>query len=192
MLLLNASKNSKGFTLIETLVVVAMIGILSAIAAPSFLAFLERAKLNQAVDQVRGALQEAQRHAIRQSVSCTVTLNIVDRKVTSPCLYLGDRTLPDKVAMATNISENALIPGNLIQITFGVLGNPEFTVVSSLTPPDTPTDPSGKIVFYLPDNSISEKKCLAISNTLGLTRSGKYSGSLANHNITDTGICTAY
>lgn len=193
MLLLGV-RNSNGFTLIETLVIVSIVGILSAIAAPSFLALLDRAKLNSAVAEVRGALQEAQREAIRKSKPCTVTLNIAERKVTSPCLVTGDRTLPERVAMVTNISAK-IIPGNPItgpiQLTFGIWGTAEFTVTSSVTPPDTPTDPSGKIVLYISNTSTSEKKCVAISNTLGLTRAGTYSGLITASNITDSGICTA-
>lgn len=188
MLLLSVH-NSKGFTLIETLVIVFIMGILSAIAVPSFLALLERAKLNSAVAEVRGALQEAQREAIRKSKPCTVTLNTAERKVTSPCLVTGDRTLPEKVAMVTNISANVIT--GPIQLTFGIWGTAEFTVTTSVTPPNTPTDPSGKIVLYMLNRSTSEKKCVAISNTLGLTRAGTYSGLITAANITDSGICTA-
>ncbi|MCJ8279579.1 MAG: prepilin-type N-terminal cleavage/methylation domain-containing protein, partial [Rivularia sp. ALOHA_DT_140] len=42
------SENISGFTLIEVLVVIAMVGILSAIAAPSWLGFVARQRLNKA------------------------------------------------------------------------------------------------------------------------------------------------
>ena len=72
MLLFNAHKNSQGFTIVETLTILLLIGILSAIAAPSFLALLNRSKVNDALAKARGALQEAQREAIRKSKTCTV------------------------------------------------------------------------------------------------------------------------
>ncbi|ABW30796.1 pilus assembly FimT family protein [Acaryochloris marina] len=75
-----------------------------------------------------------------------------------------------------------------IPIKYGVLGNPEFAIVSSQ---EVPTDPSGKIVFFNPSDSKVTKRCIAISNTLGLTRIGTYQGDTKPTSITDSGRCTA-
>ncbi|NJK41382.1 MAG: type II secretion system protein [Acaryochloridaceae cyanobacterium SU_2_1] len=75
-----------------------------------------------------------------------------------------------------------------IPIKFGVLGNPEFTVASSTA---QPLDPTGKIVFFFPQDQQSQKTCIAISNTLGLTRLGTYQGDTQPLRITDAGRCTA-
>lgn len=71
------SNLSSGFTLIEVLVVIAMVGILSAIAAPSWLTFVARQRLNKANDSVLAALQEAQGQAkkTKRSYSVSVKLN---------------------------------------------------------------------------------------------------------------------
>ena len=42
-----------GFTLIELLIVIAIVGILSALAIPSFSAYVERAKVARAVEEIR-------------------------------------------------------------------------------------------------------------------------------------------
>lgn len=175
MVPLNVRHHSQGFTLIEILVVIAMIGILSAIAAPSFLSYLNRAKVNGALTQVKGALQEAQREAIRKSRTCTVTLDATNYKVTGPCLVTGDRDLCEKrdSTNATCLQPKVLmsIPnGNFTsgnQIVYGIRGN---------------TASSGTVHFSRSDTP--EQRCLVTSVGIGLMRTGTYSGTFPG------GTCT--
>lgn len=183
MLPFYAHKNSDGFTLIEAVIILFIVGILSAISAPSFLGLLNRGKVNNAVAQVKGALQEAQVQAIRKSKKCTVTLKTTSNEVTGDCLVTGDRTLPKGVTMATNIDVDTAVAGNPIQIKFGIRGNTKFPVVTGTTSPSSTT---GKILLYQSNGSISNIKCVAISNGIGILRSGNYSGnSTSTANITD-------
>ncbi|MFT6396155.1 MAG: type IV pilus assembly protein PilA [Bradymonadia bacterium] len=46
-------KNRKGFTLIELMIVVAILGILAAVAIPAFLKYIKRAKTSEATMNVR-------------------------------------------------------------------------------------------------------------------------------------------
>lgn len=182
MLLYNVRNNSQGFTMIETMVIIIIIAILSAIAAPSFLALFNRNKVNDALNQVRGALQESQRQAISKSKSCTVILDITKNQVTGSCLVTGTRTLANGVVMKTNVNS-----GSPAQITFSIRGNTTFTIASSAT---LPNDTSGKII--LSNGSTSDNKCVALSKVIGIIRAGTYSGPIDSAaNITDSGTCNS-
>lgn len=54
------------------LVVIALVGILGAIAAPSFGSLLDSIKVDQTVTELRTVFQDTQRHAIRTSQVCVV------------------------------------------------------------------------------------------------------------------------
>jgi len=154
------SKRNYGFTLIEVITVLLLVGILAAIAAPSFLEILNRRKIENATIQARAALQEAQQEAIRRNRSCTVNvINAGELKANgkvaehptlqSSCLVLGDRTL-----------EGVQIrrPNNLSSINFAFRGTTQST---------------GTIVFYIP-NTYTQQQCLVIAPGLGIMRTGNY------------------
>ena len=61
--------STSGFTLLEVLVVVIMIAVLSAIAAPGWLAFVNRQRVSKVNDAVLRAMQDAQREAKRTKLS---------------------------------------------------------------------------------------------------------------------------
>jgi len=165
---LNAPRGNQGFTLIESLIIVLVIGILAAIAAPSFLATLNRSRVNDALAALEGALKEAQKEAVKRSTNCTVTLDTTDKKVTGPCLVTGDRTLSNGVQMATNITGST--------ITFSHKG--------TVTLSDT-----GTIALYRSDET-NNQRCLVLSSPLGIIRSGNYTGSIAS-SITATNCSTS-
>jgi prepilin-type N-terminal cleavage/methylation domain-containing protein len=64
---------NKGFTVLELLVVIAMIGILSLVAAPGWLAFVNNQSLAAAQDQAQRLLQDAKRDATHSKVTWQVS-----------------------------------------------------------------------------------------------------------------------
>ena len=61
-----------GFTLIEMMIVVAIISILSALAFPSLSTLIPRTRTKAAVRELRGYLQKAKLEAIKQNTDCLV------------------------------------------------------------------------------------------------------------------------
>lgn len=105
---LQRSRFLQGFTQLEILVIVFIIGIMAAIATPSFAGMLETANMKQATLEIRTALQETQRQSIRQNQACDTRILIqanADQGSTiqGNCLTTGDRQLPHGIGLATNV-----------------------------------------------------------------------------------------
>ncbi len=151
--MLHSSANkARGFTLAESLIIVAIVGILVAMAVPSMKAAIDRANLVRATDMVVASLQEAQREAMRRDRACTLTLDKVGRKIVGEqgCLLTGDRYLPEPIEIDYT--------GATGEIQYGIRGN-------------TTTN---KAVILSVGNSRQNTRCLTISAPLGIIRLGTY------------------
>jgi prepilin-type N-terminal cleavage/methylation domain-containing protein len=68
-------RNDSGFTLAEVMVVIAIIGICSAIAVPNFIGWLPKYRLNSATSDVLGAMQSARLRALKDNASVVILFN---------------------------------------------------------------------------------------------------------------------
>ena len=166
MLLYDARRKiDQGFTLVEVITVIIIVGAIAAIAAPNFLGLLNQTRVKDGLSQVEGAIKESQRLAIRRGKTCKIkfetktidgysreTMNIVDDEAGndySGCI-LSERVLPKDVTV------NA---GSITKIAFTGKGN----VIDSST---------GTIIIAHPASNT--QKCLQIEGLLGNIATGDY------------------
>lgn len=69
---MNRQKNA-GYTLLEIMIVVAIVGILAAVAVPSYQDIIERNRLKQVVEGLKSDMQFARTEAIKQSIDIIVS-----------------------------------------------------------------------------------------------------------------------
>ncbi|OYD94103.1 prepilin-type cleavage/methylation domain-containing protein [Nostoc sp. 'Peltigera membranacea cyanobiont' 213] len=190
------NQQDSGFSLIELTVVLLLVGILAAIAAPGWFAFVNRQRVNKANDVVLAALQEAQRQAKNKKLSYSVsfqknstTQNVevaiynttagistwkplgADVGVSSDKFLLGANLSSENTANSTTNSPVSYPPPSTpTKITFDYMG-----ALPTLPTPyfGTGTEPPGlKIVVAVPSspNSTSPssvKRCVIVKTLLG-------------------------
>jgi prepilin-type N-terminal cleavage/methylation domain-containing protein len=162
----------QGFTLIEILVTVAIMGVMAAIAAPSFMTWLNNKKVDDVLAQVEGALKEAQSTAIRKNITCNVLVK--SDRITS---VVSDQAsaevpgcLPSGWRLVSNESRNIRILGT---------GGSSGTIIKFSTKGTTLLTPTTQAVaVYRTDVPGSgTKKCLVVSSGIGIIRVGNYTDS---------------
>lgn len=156
---LNVPKQERGFTLIEIIVTVIVVGILSAVAAPSLLGLLNQTRVNDGLRQIQSSLKEAQRQAMRRGDTCTVTLDATNNTI------IG--TPVQCLAGSKTVDSNLKFKGDAdpVVINFSRKGS----------------NASGEktIAIYRDGVTNSIQKCVILTANLGGVKTGIYTGSVA-------------
>ncbi|MEL6439453.1 MAG: GspH/FimT family protein [Cyanobacteria bacterium J06621_8] len=151
-----ADKSDRGFTIIELLVVLIIIGIIAGLATPSLVSFFRRNQIDAALSELLGAIKETQSQAMRQSKTCQLDINPNTNALTAnpPGCLLTVRTLNNDITIRTNL------PGANPNIPFSHKGS---------------TTRMGTIV--LSSDLTTYQRCFVISLGLGIMRTGNYTGN---------------
>jgi type II secretory pathway pseudopilin PulG len=148
---------NSGWTLLETIIVSLITGILASIAIANMLGMMNKNKVQNSLYEVKGALREAQRNAIKMGKECKVIMNAdvnpTYLSVDAETKYIGCLNSSGVDLSGVNVTEN--FPGSSIR--FSYKGN---------------STNLGTIVFH--SSHSNAKYCLVLSNLLGIMRSGIY------------------
>lgn len=147
-------KSDRGYTLSELMITLIIVGIIAAIASPSFLGMLSRYRLQEALQQLLGAINETQRLAMVQGKSCRINVDPSTNNITANagCL-LSDRQINSAIKIRSNFTGST-------NITFSYRGS---------------TTRMGTIV--LSSDYTDTQKCFVIALGTGIKRIGNYNGS---------------
>jgi prepilin-type N-terminal cleavage/methylation domain-containing protein len=88
------SQENAGFSLVEVIAVVLMIGILAAIALPSWSAFVNRQRVNKANDAVLAVIQQAQTEAKKKKLSYSISFTTNSSQVVKVIAYPASSNPP--------------------------------------------------------------------------------------------------
>jgi Tfp pilus assembly protein FimT len=176
------SNQTAGYTIIELLVIVVIVGTLAAIAAPGWLGFLTRQRLNAAQAEATVALREAQSNAKREKrvwQACfrddgtKVTWTVRPRPGASGQAGCNTATNWQNITQSNPetlaIDNNRSTPELRQQNQFYRI---EFEHKGLLSRDETGRFPLGTITFIPRGQPNSPGRCVAIETILGTTRVG--------------------
>ncbi|NEQ74539.1 MAG: type II secretion system protein [Okeania sp. SIO2C9] len=168
------NKSNKGFTILEVIIVMLIIGILSAIAAPSWEAFITRQRTRTVNSQVLQALQKAQNQAKLKKQSVEVIF--YDPSTTPPIDPALDP--PEVDGIEYNLTANGEIKSGMVALVSGVCTDENCTAFNA-TPNVTfdylGTVSQNNVPFIVkvstPDDGL--KRCVIVQTLLGGMRTAE-------------------
>ncbi len=154
---------NRGFTLLEVLATVLIVGILSAIAVPSWFSFIQTRRLNVAQDQVYRSIREAQSQAKKEKLPWQASFREVNNVVQ---WAVHPTTVPLANAKWSNFDSH-------IQLDLETTGeSPDGSWQAKFDYHGNVTPPFKRITLSSQEGG-KPKRCIIISTLLGALRIAK-------------------
>lgn len=174
-----------GFSLVEIVVVVLVVGVLSAIATPAWLGFNQRQQVNKANDAILSALQQAQQEAKKSKRNYSVSFK-VDGNVSKISVAPADSTSPQwktigqdigipsgQVLVYTNLNATTANKKASDNISYNTPGSGTITFdymgSLGLSSSNIPL----KVAVATPSSAGNLKRCVVIETLIGGMRTAK-------------------
>lgn len=171
MSLYNVRKSNSGFTLVELLMTLIIIGVISALTAPSFLGLMSRNRVNEAALKVEGALKEAQRQAIRRGRQCSI---IVDTDNTgTPSGEIGIMNPPNGCLLS-----NRILDSNDLNTGIQLNTNTPATGFAFSGKGNINGNFANPVIVVSMPNRTNQRKCVVLDGFFGVLKSGDYPTAL--------------
>lgn len=171
--------SSAGYTLLEQLIIVAIIGALTVSAAPGWSRFINRQRLNAAQSQVYQAMQSAKSNAMRDKITwqasfqeITINRKLIVQWAVHPASITPGKGHWQNLESGIRLDLETTLPQTkgIRRIRFNYFGCPVYQVYDQCT--QTSIRTQGRITLSHNKDG-KTKRCVIVSTLLGAIRTAK-------------------